>query len=125
LIALDTHFWVWFHVGDPRLTESVSDRIGRDTVISAATVWEVMLLIEKGRLSSSFSPKETVFKWIADAPMRIVPVGTEIAVLSRTLEFTHNDPADRFIAATAYQAKAPLATIDTRLVGLSWLKTVS
>ncbi len=121
VIALDTHFWVWFHVGDSRLTESVAREVGRETILSAACVWEVMVLVEKGRLSSGFSPEETVRKWLEAAPMRVVPIDSEIAILSRTLRFDHDDPADRFIAATAYQCKAPLATVDRRLRALKWI----
>ncbi len=118
MIALDTHFWVWFHLRDKRLTNTVAALIGRDTVISAASVWEVMNLLQKARISSTWPPEETIRKWLAAAPMRVVPVDGEIAILSRTLDFFHDDPADRFIAATAFRCKATLATVDTRLRGL-------
>ena len=84
-----------------------------------------MILIQKGRIKSVFSAKETVQKWLDLAPMVVVPVDAEIAILSRTLEFSHDDPADRFIAATAYRAGTLLATVDSRLEGLSWLQTIS
>jgi len=122
-MAIDTHVWVWFHLGDARLNAEIAADIGPETVLSAVSVWEVMLLLEKGRLSSGFSPKVTVQKWIEAAPMRIVPAYAEIAVLARTLAFTHEDPADRFIAATSYQEGVPLATSDSRLLNLDWLVT--
>ena len=125
MIVLDTHFWVWFHVGDSRLTQSVANEIGRDTILSAASIWEVTTLIQKGRLLSSLSAEETVRKWLADAPIRVVPVDAEIAIFSRTLAFNHDDPADRFIAATAYMYKARLATVDGRLQGLPWLSVLA
>jgi len=121
VIALDTHIWIWFHIGDPRLPEEVAKAIRQDTVLSAISVWEVMMLFERGRLASQFSPDETVRRWLEVAPLRVVPVDIEIAVLARTLRFQHDDPADRFIAATAYRAKVPLATNDAKLRSLSWL----
>lgn len=124
MIALDTHFWVWFHTGDERLSKTVLQAIGRDTILSAASIWEVMLLMEKGRIQSEMTPEETVRQWLGAAPMTVVPIDKEIAVLSRTLAFSHDDLADRFIAATAHRAKAPLATIDARLSSLRWLKTM-
>ena len=48
----------------------------------------------------------------------------EIAVLSRQLEFSHQDPADRFIAATAIYLNLYLATVDNRLTELDWLSTI-
>lgn len=125
MIAIDTSVWVWFHVGDSRLTASVAREIGPDTVLSAVSVWEVMLLLEKGRLASPFSARVTVTKWIEAAPLRIVPVDAEIAMLARTLGFAHEDPADRFIAATSHREGLGLATSDARLLTLPWLATVS
>jgi len=57
--------------------------------------------------------------------MRVIPIDTDIAILSRTLEFSHSDPADRYIAATAFKCGVPLATVDPRLQELTWLKTRS
>lgn len=57
--------------------------------------------------------------------MRVVPVDTDITILSRTLAFKHDDPADRIIAATAYKAAQPLATLDEKLTSLPWLVTIS
>jgi PIN domain nuclease of toxin-antitoxin system len=113
--------WVWFHVGDAKISPEVVDLVDSRTIISAATIWEVMLLLEKGRLRSRLSAEETVLDWLAAAPMRVVPIDKEIALLSRGLQFTHDDPADRFIAATAYRMGAPLATSDRRLLDLPWL----
>ena len=36
----------------------------------------------------------------------------------------HDDPADRFIAATSLDLKAPLLTKDRLLHDLEWLQTV-
>jgi PIN domain nuclease of toxin-antitoxin system len=57
--------------------------------------------------------------------MRVISRDNEIAILSRALQFVHDDPADRFIASTAYSAQVPLATVDSRLASLPWLRTVS
>jgi PIN domain nuclease of toxin-antitoxin system len=127
-MVLDTHTWVWFHRGDSRLTVATVDAIkmnGPRTTLSAATVWELALLIEKGRIDTGMSPAETVSAWLGRTPMRVIPIDAEIALLSRSLPFQHEDPADRFIAATAHRLGAPLATSDARLLSLPWLKTVS
>ena len=128
MIQLDSQMWVWFHQGSPRLPETVADEIrrwGKSVALSAVTVWEVAIAIEKGRIESPFSPERTVRRWLSGVPMTVVPLDTEIAVLSRTLPFAHEDPADRFIAATAHHLGVPLATSDARLLGLPWLRTLS
>ncbi len=52
------------------------------------------------------------------------PINGQIAVFSRQLALPHQDPADRFIAATAVQYGFPLATIDSHLVKADWLLTI-
>jgi len=125
VIVLDTHCWIWFQSGDSRLTPSIASRIGRDSILSVATIWETLLLVEKGRIRTGLPPEQTVRKWLAESPMRVIPIDTEIAILSRTLPFEHEDPADRYIAATAIANGSALATLDSRLLKLSWLKTIS
>lgn len=49
----------------------------------------------------------------------------EIAILSREIALPHQDPADRFIVATAIFYKLTLATVDGNLNGFSVLQIVS
>ena len=80
---------------------------------------------EGGRLKSVDPVENAVRDILNRHPLRVIPLDTEIALLSRTLAFTHEDPADRFIAATACRLRIPLATSDARLIDLPWLKTLS
>ena len=125
MIALDTHYWIWYQFGDQRLTQAVASQINRKTILSAASIWEAMVLIEKGRIRSRLSAAETVHSWLTNSPMHVVPIDTKVAIASRTLSFNHADPADRFIAATAKLAGVPLATVDPFLKSLDWLETIS
>ena len=43
----------------------------------------------------------------------------EIAIVSRQIELSHQDPADLFIAATAVELELTLATVDRCLLGLN------
>jgi PIN domain nuclease of toxin-antitoxin system len=45
-----------------------------------------------------------------------------IALRSRTISLPHEDPADRFIAATAIEMRLPLATVNTRLLACAELR---
>jgi len=57
--------------------------------------------------------------------VREAPLNNQIAILSRQIKLPHQDPADRFIAATAVYQKLILATVDNNLTGFSWLQTLS
>src|SRR5688572_26334874 len=85
-------------------------------------VWEALLLIEKGRVQlDSADPGAALLRYLNLAGFKEAPLTTEIVILSRSLSFEHNDPADRFIAATAHGLGASLATSDERLRRLDWV----
>jgi PIN domain nuclease of toxin-antitoxin system len=48
-----------------------------------------------------------------------------IAILSREIALPHQDPGDRFIAATAIYYGLILATVDANLTSTSALQTLS
>ena len=59
-----------------------------------------------------------------DFPIRIVALDAHIGVAADALEM-HEDPADRFIVATALECEAPLVTRDrairsAKLVEVVW-----
>jgi PIN domain nuclease of toxin-antitoxin system len=48
-----------------------------------------------------------------------------IAMRSRQIQLPHQDPADRFIAATAIEYAFPLITADEHLLKFSQLTTIA
>ncbi len=85
--------------------------------LSPLSIWELVLLADRGRVRLD----RGVEAWIAQAdlaaPTREAPLTREIALESRRLDLPHEDPADRFIAATARVMGLTLVTADERLLG--------
>lgn len=79
------------------------------------------MLIERGRLGVDGDAEDAVRAWIDANSTRVLPLDEETAFLARSLPFVHEDPADRFIAATAVRHGCPIATLDARLRGLPFL----
>jgi PIN domain nuclease of toxin-antitoxin system len=123
VILLDTHIWIWFNTDSTRLPQIVQEQAS-ECAISVISAWELVLLVQAGRLNTGFEPSETAHKWLARYPFKVLDLDFQSANLSRTLPFNHGDPADRFIAATAFRHNAPLATHDARLKSLPWLKII-
>ena len=77
------------------------------------------------RIKTPLRPQDFLADVIAANRLRVLPITPEIAFRScYQREFSHGDPADRIIAATALCHKAPLLTRDERLRRIKELKTV-
>ena len=128
-MAIDTHILVWYAENNPQLNPEVRDKLNddqRNVVVSAVLLWELMLFVEKGRIDAKGkTPEDYATSLFERSGFKEVPLTASMAVLSRSLPFRHEDPADRFIAATAISLNLPLVTYDQKLIQLPWLKTIS
>ena len=127
-VLLDTHIWIWYLTANPRLSENLIKVMGDEAnqiYLSPISIWETLLLGEKQRIILEPEPE----KWVRDSLQEFevieAPLSNEIAILSRKLELAHQDPADRFIAATTLYYDLILATVDENLAKASWLQTIS
>ncbi|MEM6399636.1 MAG: PIN domain-containing protein [Cyanobacteria bacterium P01_D01_bin.116] len=127
-LLLDTHIWLWYLLGNERLSTNLQTVIAEETTelwLSPISIWETLILAEKGRIS--LQPDAVTWIDLALQTLEIIeaPLVNQIAILSRQIQLPHQDPADRFIAATAVHYNLILATVDSNLTGVSWLQTLS
>lgn len=118
-LLLDTHIWIWSHVQPERLERAVAKALeapGNELWLSPISVWEFLLLVERGRLVLRATPREWLETAWSRAPMHEAPLNREVALRSRTIRVPHQDPADRFIAATAAVHDLTLVTDDDNLL---------
>ena len=130
-LLLDTHVWVWWMLGDGRLSASVAATLDdlpekKRPVISGISLWEVAMLVNLGRLQL----KPTLESWLALATdpktVTVWPITRHIAATVATMPPSFpGDPADRLIVATSIQRGLPLLTYDQRIIdsGLAKLWT--
>lgn len=119
-LLLDTHIWLWSLLAPSRLTPAVAARLeSADTELwlSPITTWEALVLIAKGRVAVDGDPVEWVNEAVSVLPFREAVLTHEVALESRRLKLPHQDPADRFLAASARVYGLTLVTADRRLLG--------
>lgn len=131
MIVLDTHALLWW-VSDPGRLAAKARRLvdgavqaGQPLAVSAISLWEIAMLVQRGRLTLSldFGPWLTHLEALPH--FDFVPVDTQIAVRSVWLDkFPRRDPADRIIVATALTLGATLVTADRELRSYRQVKTV-
>lgn len=130
MILLDTHVWLWWIADPDRLSEPATKAIEeamiqRSVLISSISVWEVAMLVDRGRLAL----KMDVESWIASseslAYCRFVQVSNPIAVAAARLPgHAPRDPADRIIIATSGHMNVPLITKDEKILGYEGVKSL-
>ena len=118
-LLLDTHIWLWGLLEPERLAPKVRRALQaqeNELWLSPISVWEAVVLVERGRLSVTRPAAEWVEQMVQALPRREAPLTHEIALVSRQMVLSHQDPADRFIAATARVMGLTLVTADQRLL---------
>lgn len=118
-LLLDTHVWLWSLLEPQRLSAEATQTLedpGNELWLSPISVWEVLLLAERGRLQVGQEPSGWVRRALAAMPLRDAPLSREVALVSRSVALDHQDPADRFIAASAIVHGLTLVTGDARLL---------
>jgi len=116
---LDTHIWVWSLLDSRQLGKKVRKALDdpeNELWLSPVSLWEFLILVEKGRITVNNSVGEWLDAALQRAPMKEAPLTFEIARKSRSVRLEHEDPADRFLAATAVVLELTLITADERLL---------
>lgn len=118
-LLLDTYVWLWSLLEPERLTPRVTRALRsehNELWLSPISVWEFLVLAERGRVITHDDPAVWLDHALERAPMREAPLTHDIAIESRRLGLPHQDPADRFLAATARVFELTLVTSDERLL---------
>jgi len=115
---LDTHIWLWSLLEPIRLSPPIRKVLESDEhkiFLSPITVWETLVLAEKQRIVLHLPAQHWVQEALLNSREHEAPLTHEIALKSRLIVLPHEDPADRFIAATAWEYGLTLITQDSLL----------
>ena len=129
MVVLDTNALIFDALQPKRLTpralraiETASAR--GDIACSDISLWEIAMLVAKDRLDPGAELTQFLHDMIQARGLRVLPITPEIAALAQSAQFSHGDPADRIISATALYHQAKLVSADARLRKLKTLEVV-
>ena len=103
-VLLDTHAFLWWMAGDPRLVESARRAIAdndNDVLISAASAWEIATKHRLAKLPEADALADDIRGCIADQGFDELAVSVADADRAGRLTGPHRDPFDRMLIAQA------------------------
>ena len=118
-LLLDTHVWIWSNLQPERLGRRAAKVLQdprNEVWISPVTIWEILVLCGKGRLTLKGGPEAWISAALAGSSFREAPLTHEVALASDAVILPHRDPADTFLAATAKVYDLTLVTADENLL---------
>jgi PIN domain nuclease of toxin-antitoxin system len=125
---LDTHIWVWSFIEASRLSNRVATTLTdlqNELWLSPVSVWELTILCRKGRFQVQPDISTWVKKSMSDLQLIEAPLTIDVALAIPSINFSHGDPADQFLAATAKVFDLTLITADDHLLKLPDIRVLA
>ena len=116
---LDTHVWLWSLTVPDKLSSRVRKVLTgarNEGWLSPISAWELQVLAERGRLKLDDDPRRWVREALARTPLHEAALVHEVALRSREVALPHDDPADRFLVATALVYELTFVTADAQIL---------
>ncbi len=117
-VLLDTHAFLWFVFDDPRLSSRAASLINRSDVektLSIASVWEIVIKEQLGKLQLGMSIGKFVRDFIDGRELTLLDIELSHLLEYSSLPLTHRDPFDRLLVAQARSLGIPIVTADKKL----------
>lgn len=120
-LLLDTHIWIWNSAAPDKLGKRVARVIANEENelwLSPISIWELSVLVAERRIELDDGIETWVARTLTQTIYREAPLTNEVVLEVAKIRFSHRDPADYFIAASAKVFDLTLVTADPRLLAL-------
>lgn len=129
MILLDTQVLLYDALEPRRLSRraraALEDGLETDGLAcSDISLWEIALLAAKRKIDAGPDIAAFIQSALQLRSVRVLPINPAIATLAQSDLFSHGDPADRLIGATAIEHGVALVTSDAKLRKVRSLKTI-
>jgi PIN domain nuclease of toxin-antitoxin system len=129
MILLDTHIWIWWVDGNPKLPneylEIIHEHQNIGIGVSIYSCWEIAKLVEYGKLEFTVPVEEWLQIALSNSSVQLLDLTIPIIVQSTRLLGFHKDPADQIIVATAKILNISLLTADSKILEYPDVVTIS
>lgn len=111
---LDTHTFLWFVMGNPRITPKLRVQIeDNENFVSIASIWEIAIKNGIGKLNLEVSFDDFIDRHIIPNGIQILDIKLEHLKVLITLPLHHRDPFDRILVAQSITEDILLISADS------------
>jgi len=111
---LDTHAFLWALAGDARMSRHARDVFAgsTDLSLSIASVWEILIKVQSGKLTFPRPAGPYVLSRMADNRIKRLPISIDHLLALERLPMHHRDPFDRMLIEQSMEEDWPIITAD-------------
>src|SRR6266446_8582020 len=116
-LLLDTHVFIWWADRPEKLSHTALSALedeANELLLSVASVWEMQIKIQLGKLKMSLPLKELVKNQEETNDITVSPVALTHVLALDALPFHHKDPFDRLLIAQSIEEDLTLVTADSQ-----------
>lgn len=112
---LDTHVYLWYIAGDPRLSITLQEKIQcfeNEVFVSSVSIWEAVIKHQLGKLSLPANPDFFLADFREKHSFTSLPLDEKSVLRLFQLPVHHRDPFDRMLICQAIENDLIFITID-------------
>jgi PIN domain nuclease of toxin-antitoxin system len=121
-LLLDTHVFIWWADNPEKLSPAALTALedeANELILSVASVWEMQIKIQLGKLKLSLPLKELLKNQQETNNLTVSPVALPHVLALEALPFHHKDPFDRLLIAQSIEEDLTLVTADSQFSAYS------
>ena len=121
-LLLDTHIFIWWADQPEKLSPAALSALedeANELLLSVASVWEMQIKIQLGKLKLSLPLKELVKNQQETNDLTVSPVALTHVLALDALPFHHKDPFDRLLIAQGILEGLTVVTADSQFSAYS------
>jgi len=116
-LLLDTHIFIWWADQPEKLSPvslSALQDEANDLLLSVASVWEMQIKMQLGKLKVSLPLKELLKNQQEANDLTVLPIALTHVLTLDGLPFHHKDPFDRLLIAQSISEGLTVVTADSQ-----------
>lgn len=121
-LLLDTHIFIWWADQPERLSPAALSALedeANELLLSVASIWEMQIKIQLGKLKLSLPLKELLKNQQETNDLTFLPVTLTHVLALEALPSHHKDPFDRLLIAQSLEEELTIVTADSQFPAYS------